>query len=268
MASWGTVFLQAGWLRTPAKASFCCCGVLQPQTEAECLTEPGEHLAGYENQMPGVGECLTSPAATTHLGKASGTGSCPQTSSEQKLLASCHVPASKYFSGASTSVSVRGTTLRRSSAHPQGPPQGGLLSLHGSHLRKRHLDVSVGGPLGNIFKEMKALLSLHCENTITTFLFSCSLFFLKNIFLYYYSSPSSFKLGTFEPLFFLICPRLPLKLTLSKFKPARGFKRCLSLNSAALDNWVYSTQNRNFRNFRAETVLREPVWIHSGRAQP
>lgn len=78
-----------------------------------------------KNQMPRVGECLTSPAATTHLGKASGTGSCPKTWSKQKVLALRHVPASKYFSDASTSVSVCRTTLPTSSAHPQGPPQGG-----------------------------------------------------------------------------------------------------------------------------------------------
>lgn len=51
----------------------------------------------------------------------------------------------------------------------------GLRRPHGSCLRQRHPGVSVGGPLGHTFKEKKASLSLHCENTVTTSL----LFFLK-----------------------------------------------------------------------------------------
>lgn len=87
------------------------------------------------------------------------------------LSASRHVPGSKYFSAASAFVSVGGATPP-TSAHRQGPLRPGLCRPHGSCLRRRLPDVS-----GNPFKEMKALLSLQCENSVTTsLLFSCSLF--------------------------------------------------------------------------------------------
>lgn len=166
---------KAAWESPTDTTSLCHSGVLWCLGGAECCAE---HLASYENQMSGAGESLTPPAATPRLGEASGTGGCPQTQGELGALGVSLCPSKQKFQRCfCLFYLLMEPPCPRSLPTTKGLLRQGLCQPQGSCLRRRQPDVSVDGPLGNTFKEMKALLSLHCENTVTTSLrVSCSLF--------------------------------------------------------------------------------------------
>lgn len=113
---------KAGWESPLDMAGVCCSTVLCSRWGAECLAEPGEHLASYGNQMLGAERALSHKPPLLLWGSHQAPVAAPKPGVNRELLVSHHVPASKSFSGASAFVSVRGHP-----AHVFCPPTMGIL---------------------------------------------------------------------------------------------------------------------------------------------
>lgn len=225
--------------------------------------------------MPGAGDGLAPPATTPRLGKVSGTSSCPQTWGQWGAFGVSPCPSEQTFQWCfclcicwwDHPAHVFCPPPRASSGRGYASPmaavseEGTLMFLLVVHLET---------PLRR-WRLIVLALWKHRHNFWPFFLFS----FLK-IFCYTVTRLLLHSnLGHLYPLeyvcrmlFFLICPTVVLKPTLSQFKPARGLKHCF-VWTWTLQHWITgSIQPKVFRNFRIETVLEQPVWIHLGGAEP